>query len=859
MKNFLLHIISIRQRDLRRVPMAALVCLIMLSLLGGTNAQAQIITPLDGATTLDAQTGPYSRVRAECTDADSTRIYVIYQDKVEKYSPDLSKCTYTVAVWNGIIWNYLPSINLITYDGESSVKTMMFYKDELYVAGNFESVEGITNSTYIVKWDGNAWVSAANFTAKPKGYITALEIFNNNLIAAGHFEQVDGVFASNIAQFNGTYWNYVGVSGIKQGVEIDAEIFDIHAVNNSLYVGGNFASAGGDNTIRVLATWDGSVWTNPKIFLHECHLLGDYNGQIFAYGNVDLKPIIYKLEGSTWVDISSPKFRIKSSLTEFITYNGKLWASGSYIDQEDGNVFRSLLTYDGSDWTIVKTDNLGLEIPLYSYPHLTHTKSGLYISGAFTSNQGVSLKYVGKVETNMSVLQGTVFVDSYANCKRDNGEEGAAGRFVIAQPGNYLAVTDKHGKYLMKVPNGNYTVRILSKKYWHSACPDVKNGINVSVSDASIVNVIDIPTYGLDYMRDIEITLTGKSGWKMREGYTETYYVCAENVGTYNATNAEISVKVDDRLQSVNFGEDPIRFTDYTATWSIAVLKADEQKCFEFTAVAPIEVLNGEIVNFEATTNYNVSKDEDLDNNSALLSQKVTSAYDPNNKEVRDPRNPQQQFGETITINKGTDKLDYQINFQNTGNDTAYRVTVVDTVSVDHTYRYIKINKTSHGPPIYSFRLENNVFIWTFDGIMLPDSTTDQEGSKGFINFSISINSELAKDKEIYNKAYIYFDFQKPVETEKSRAKVGGVDDIPPVQLTDMIYVYPNPASNLVSLENQTNQEHIITITDVTGKVIDEVSVSGNQTLIINTSTYAQGVYFIRTGESAAYKLVIQR
>ncbi len=98
--------------------------------------------------------------------------------------------------------------------------------------------------------------------------------------------------------------------------------------------------------------------------------------------------------------------------------------------------------------------------------------------------------------------------------------------------------------------------------------------------------------------------------------------------------------------------------------------------------------------------------DGDITDNRDTIWQLVTSAYDPNDKQ-------------SFPIDKlypYTKEIKYHIRFQNTGNDTAIRVTVIDTFDVNLPIYEVQMGQTSHG---YTVSLENNVIKWTFDRINL--------------------------------------------------------------------------------------------------------------------------------------------
>ncbi|MBI1225229.1 MAG: T9SS type A sorting domain-containing protein [Bacteroidetes bacterium] len=112
---------------------------------------------------------------------------------------------------------------------------------------------------------------------------------------------------------------------------------------------------------------------------------------------------------------------------------------------------------------------------------------------------------------------------------------------------------------------------------------------------------------------------------------------------------------------------------------------------------------------------------------------------------------------------QNTTALDYQILFQNTGTDTAYLVVVRDTLSPNLDPLSLRPGPSSHP---YTFNLENgNVAVFTFENINLVDSTTNAEGSIGFVQFNIAQALGNTPGILIENNAAIYFDFNDPVIT----------------------------------------------------------------------------------------------
>ncbi len=136
---------------------------------------------------------------------------------------------------------------------------------------------------------------------------------------------------------------------------------------------------------------------------------------------------------------------------------------------------------------------------------------------------------------------------------------------------------------------------------------------------------------------------------------------------------------------------------------------------------------------------------------------KVTGSYDPNDKTGFPPG-----IGEKGEIFRNQD-IDFVIRFQNTGNDTAFKVVIRDTIRKHFDLGSLKSGMSSHP---YTYKIVSpNIAEWTFTDIMLPDSNTDEKNSHGFIRFSISQVRNLPYGTVLNNSAEIYFDFNKPIYT----------------------------------------------------------------------------------------------
>jgi Secretion system C-terminal sorting domain len=141
----------------------------------------------------------------------------------------------------------------------------------------------------------------------------------------------------------------------------------------------------------------------------------------------------------------------------------------------------------------------------------------------------------------------------------------------------------------------------------------------------------------------------------------------------------------------------------------------------------------------------------------------IRDSYDPNEK-VALPEGP--------TVLSEQEML-FTIRFQNTGTDTAYSVVVADTLYSSFDPATINTIASSHP---YKFELTGKInprMAWIFGGIKLPDSTTNERASHGFVTFKAKMKSGLANGVQITNQADIYFDYNSSIRTNKIIRTIG--------------------------------------------------------------------------------------
>lgn len=142
-----------------------------------------------------------------------------------------------LARWDGSAWHAVAA----GLDGP--VRAILLLDDDLFVGGDFAAP-----ASHIVRWDGAAWHPMG---AGLDGPVLDLDAMGQQVYAGGSFSEL-------IMRWDGASWETLGPGIV--GIVDDPVIHAVHATDNLIYVGGNFAGAGGIQGADRLASWDGQAW-----------------------------------------------------------------------------------------------------------------------------------------------------------------------------------------------------------------------------------------------------------------------------------------------------------------------------------------------------------------------------------------------------------------------------------------------------------------------------------------------------------------------------------------------------------------------------------------------------------------------
>ena len=206
-------------------------------------------------------------------------------------------------------------------------------------------------------------------------------------------------------------------------------------------------------------------------------------------------------------------------------------------------------------------------------------------------------------------------------------------------------------------------------------------------------------------------------------------------------------------------------------------------------------------------------RNEDGDPFSDISCREVVGSFDPNEK-LAFPRG----YSDAHFIEQNT-SLSYQLNFQNTGNDTAFLVVLRDTLSPLLDPATIRVGASSHP---YTWTLEGPGYLTIrFANILLPDSTTNEPASHGFVKFDIAQKKDNPLGSVIENRAGIYFDIN-PVVLTNTVFHTVGKDFLTTAtnesEATGNLKVYPNPATESMYVPLESDAQ--VRLSDMFGRTL---------------------------------------
>jgi uncharacterized repeat protein (TIGR01451 family) len=390
-------------------------------------------------------------------------------------------------------------------------------------------------------------------------------------------------------------------------------------------------------------------------------------------------------------------------------------------------------------------------------------------------------EFLTVTEPSTALITGRVIYDRNASCTTDAGDEAAANQRVIISPGNLICFTNSQGDYTARLEPGTYTITGNAVQPWQNAC----SAVQVTATQAQQqVQAGDLYVRAINQVNDISVT--GAQSM-LRRGFNNILICNISNRGTETANNVVLTITMPTGISIVSAERPYTQLNATTWQFQFSSIAAGASESFQLTDYVGLSLSVGTPV--ELTLNTTAAGTDDFPvNNTYLIQQPITGPIDPNDIAVTPAGDGNEGY-----IN-GNETLHYRIRFQNVGTAPAHQVIVTDMLPPLLTINSFSMIASSH--PYELSITPEGLCTWTFSGINLPDSATNQEGSNGVIEFEIGIQPGLPSGSVISNSAKIVFDFEDAIQTNTVMNTIKFIRNGEGESLT----AYPNPATNFITI-----------------------------------------------------------
>lgn len=808
--------------------MKALSKILLALLLMANLAKAQVVLPLG--------LGQKSSVNITCSSND--QLWVLSNEQNN----------YVVRKWDGSFWIPMANIPSTILDQLSTdhkkiiANTIYHFKNELYLA--FSNVS--SGKLLIIKTSGKIWEQVNTDKISISNKIEFIGK-DDKLLLCGKlvFDQV----SVSILSVDKNGCSIFAYSPAFQ--DVNDYYTDFELSGNKIWAIGLFSSPLDPNK-RYFSYFENNVWkivdNPPGLFGFEG--LGKYKDRLIIVsknGNSELSLFAQSVNQNIWDGISGGFGDwIIHSITDIKEINKTLWVAGTFYNPVS-NKKACLASWDGTNWSLPEIDYLADDIKL-------NGDKQIYVSGNFIHHQGLLLNKTGIIDFGTALIAGKVFTDLNQNCTQDQGENSLQGIAIKLSPENIYIITDYNGQYYFPVDSQVkvHAVEIIVPKHHVATC---ERFIGTKHTKALTISDVDFGLMPSGNHTDAGVRIDDYTGWRARQGFEEHYKICVRNKGTKAIETGRVQLTMDSRLSNWKFSQNPDMLISNSAEWTLGSIPVGANYCIDAFATIPLSINLLEKIRFDVQVFTTDVQDEDLSDNSCILTQNVVAAIDPNDKKTR----------QDFFIAPGTPELDYKIRFQNTGTDTAYTVIVTDTLDynldvgghfsnpLSHEKNFefsSKIVKNSNGKPCHKFS-------WRFNNILLPDSNTNEAASHGFISYNMSIGKGTKVGTLIRNRAFIYFDYQEPILTNTALNIISNNTGAPKLTEAKLINIHPNPAHEIINLTNPFKEEVNVVIFNTLGQTISNFSIQPQSNYVFTTNALTPGIYFVQVEGFGPVKILV--
>lgn len=356
---------------------------------------------------------------------------------------------------------------------------------------------------------------------------------------------------------------------------------------------------------------------------------------------------------------------------------------------------------------------------------------------------------------NDESISGVIFYDENANGIQDNDEAGIGSVPIQVSPDALAIFSDNDGRFTVYGASGTYTLSPELEECWTlTTSPD---SYEIDFDGTTSIDSLRFGVAPNTELPDGAVTLASAP---TRCGFTVPFWLNYRNDGCW-IFDGQAYLVLNDLATYISATPEPSSISGDTLFWNFANLTPGTSRSVELEmTIAGVEFLGSPLEIPTGIIPFNASG-QPLPATTFDFLSIINCAYDPNDKLVHPNRAEQPPFTENYTLYD--EKLLYTLRFQNTGTDTAFNIVLRDQLSPDLDWSTFEPGSSSH--PYEATLHDDGLLEFHFRDILLVDSTTNEPGSHGFVQFEIAVRQDLEEGTVIENSAGIYFDFNPPIIT----------------------------------------------------------------------------------------------
>lgn len=438
-------------------------------------------------------------------------------------------------------------------------------------------------------------------------------------------------------------------------------------------------------------------------------------------------------------------------------------------------------------------------------------------------------------------VSGNVFYDENQNGVFDNEEYGMPNQLLLIMPDSVYIGTDSEGNYLFRCDSGNYEIELQIPENWELTSDSIAYQVVVNSSGTTRGG------FGLNAIAnetELEANITSLD--RGRCNSVVPMYITYKSTGT-TVESGTIELNRNNELRTFVTSEpiyDSISRDSSLIYWNYNNLRPYEERRICVSIEMPDFTAMGDTIHSIASiTNGSIVYSSDT------VRQIVTCSYDPNDKKVV----PVGLFEEHYVLMD--EELEYTVRFQNTGNDTAYDVVIIDTLSQYLDLSTFTVLSSSHN--VQTTYTNEGVVLFRFDNIMLVDSVANELESHGYVSYTIRPKSITEENSVVLNTAYIYFDSNPAVVTNSVFNTLVSeiLFDTDSDGVHDRDDAFPNDPTEWADSDNDGVGDNADAYPNDPNQWLDNTNVSEQQKLLSISPNPAQEQLYVKGNTSVEYTI----